>query len=79
MVYVHVYSTLDIACRERKKKRKKVSQHVIDTNCRWTLRFIQSDFKGQLPQLYSRHSNSTSVIPDHMNDMNLEEPSRYVS
>ena len=46
---------------------------------RWTLRFIQSDFKGQLPHLYSHHSNSTSIIPDHMNDMNHEEPSRYVS
>ena len=40
--------------------------------------FIQSDFKGQLPGLYSLHSNSTSIIPDHMNDMNHEEPSRYV-
>ena len=46
---------------------------------RWRLRFIQSDFKGQLPGLYSNYSNSTSIIPDHMNDMNLEEPSRYVS
>ena len=46
---------------------------------RWTLRFVQSDFKGQLPALYSRHDNSTSVIPDDMNDMNREEPSRYVS
>ena len=45
----------------------------------WHLRFIQSDFKGQLPGLYSDYSNSTSIIPDHMNDMNHEEPSRYVS
>jgi alpha-1,2-mannosyltransferase len=46
-------------------------------NNKWSLRFLQSDFKGQLPGLYSRHDNSTSVIPDHMNDFNREEPSRY--
>ncbi|CAI8037241.1 Alpha-1,2-mannosyltransferase ALG9 [Geodia barretti] len=46
-------------------------------NNKWNLRFLESDFKGQLPGLYSRHDNSTSVIPDHMNDLNREEPSRY--
>lgn len=46
---------------------------------RWKLRFIRSDFHGQLPQPYSPHRNATWVVPDHMNDMNQEEPSRYVS
>ena len=45
---------------------------------RWKLRFIRSEFRGQLPQPYSPHKNATWVIPDHMNDMNLEETSRYV-
>ena len=46
---------------------------------RWHLRFIRSEFRGQLPQPYSPHRNATWVIPEHMNDMNQEEPSRYVS
>ena len=32
-----------------------------------------------MPCHYSPHDNSTSVVPDHMNDLNREEPSRYVS
>ena len=53
--------------------------HNLVTNCiicRWKLRFIRSEFKGQLPQQFS---SDPSVIPDHMNDMNKEETSRYVS
>ena len=46
---------------------------------RWNLRFLESDFRGQLPCHYSPHDNSTSVVPDHMNDLNREELSRYVS
>ena len=46
---------------------------------RWKLRFIRSQFKGQLPQPYGSFPNATSVVPDNMNDMNREEPSRYVS
>ncbi|XP_033124840.1 alpha-1,2-mannosyltransferase ALG9-like [Anneissia japonica] len=44
----------------------------------WELQFIQSDFKGQLPKPYSSRHDATQMIPTHMNDMNLEEPSRYV-
>lgn len=44
---------------------------------RWKLRFIRSDFRGQLPKPYSSFKNATSAIPDSMNDMNQEEPSRY--
>ncbi len=45
---------------------------------KWKLRFIRSEFKGQLPQPYGDHPNATWIVPDNMNDMNLEEPSRYV-
>ena len=43
---------------------------------KWKLRFLKSKFKGQLPQPYG---NNTYDIPDNMNNMNKEEPSRYVS
>ncbi|XP_077869999.1 alpha-1,2-mannosyltransferase ALG9-like [Saccoglossus kowalevskii] len=47
-------------------------------NDRWHLHFIQSDFRGQLPKMYSSHQDATRIIPTHMNDMNLEETSRYL-
>ncbi|XP_060082663.1 alpha-1,2-mannosyltransferase ALG9-like [Ylistrum balloti] len=43
----------------------------------WSLKFVESDFKGQLPQPFQSGSDATSVIPSHMNDMNKEEKSRY--
>ena len=46
---------------------------------KWKLRFIRSEFKGQLPKPYSEFPNATTIIPEDMNDMNREEPSRYVS
>ncbi|GAB6028988.1 mannosyltransferase [Chamberlinius hualienensis] len=45
----------------------------------WQLQFIHSEFHGQLPKMYAKHPNATSLIPEHMNDQNLEEPSRYVA
>lgn len=45
----------------------------------WQLQFLQSEFRGQLPQPYRVGPNSTAFIPEHMNDMNEEEPTRYVS
>ncbi|CAG2178239.1 unnamed protein product, partial [Oppiella nova] len=45
----------------------------------WKLQFIRSEFRGQLPQPYQSGSGGTRVIPQHMNDLNLEEPSRYVN
>jgi len=42
------------------------------------LRFLKSDFAGQLPKYYEQGANATWIIPEHMNDLNLEEPSRYV-
>lgn len=46
--------------------------------CSWNLQFIESEFRGQLPQPYSEAANGTLVIPENMNDMNKEEESRYV-
>ncbi|XP_064394142.1 alpha-1,2-mannosyltransferase ALG9-like [Halichondria panicea] len=44
---------------------------------RWNLRFLRSGFKGQLPQPYTEGANGTCIIPNDMNDINKEEPSRY--
>ncbi|XP_014234036.1 alpha-1,2-mannosyltransferase ALG9 [Trichogramma pretiosum] len=43
----------------------------------WKLRYIKSEFKGQLPQAYAQHENATSMIQPHFNDKNEEERSRY--
>ncbi|GAB1611180.1 alpha-1,2-mannosyltransferase ALG9-like [Argonauta hians] len=48
-------------------------------NENWHLRFIKSEFKGQLPKPYYQGPDSTSTIPSHMNDMNMEEPTRYIN
>lgn len=46
----------------------------------WEFRFVQSEFRAQLPNLYQAPPPSGSkLIPDYMNDQNLEEPSRYVN
>jgi hypothetical protein len=45
----------------------------------WNLQFLQSEFKGQLPKQYENGPDAAKIIPSHMNDLNLEEPSRYVS
>jgi alpha-1,2-mannosyltransferase len=45
---------------------------------RWHMKFIKSEFKGQLPKPYASGPRATSIIPTHMNDMNKEEPTRYV-
>lgn len=45
----------------------------------WHLQFIPSEFKGQLPKPYANYPNATAIVPDHMNDWNGEEPSRYVN
>ncbi|RMX59413.1 hypothetical protein pdam_00013024 [Pocillopora damicornis] len=46
---------------------------------RWHLQFIRSEFRGQLPKPYADGRNATKIIPTYMNDMNEEEPSRYMS
>lgn len=45
----------------------------------WKLQYLKSEFKGQLPQAFLDHENATSIIQPHFNDVNQEEPSRYVS
>lgn len=44
----------------------------------WQLQFIPSEFRGQLPQQYSKGPGATAVVPVNMNDGNLEETTRYV-
>lgn len=44
----------------------------------WSLQFIQSEFRGQLPKYYESSPDATRLIPTQMNDLNKEEPSRYV-
>ncbi|XP_019620382.1 PREDICTED: alpha-1,2-mannosyltransferase ALG9-like isoform X2 [Branchiostoma belcheri] len=44
----------------------------------WQLQFIQSEFRGQLPKPYAPGADGSKVVPTHMNDMNLEETSRYI-
>jgi hypothetical protein len=41
------------------------------------LRFVKSSFGGQLPQYF--HPNGTSFNAPNFNDLNKEEPTRYVS
>ncbi|CDW54985.1 alpha 1,2 mannosyltransferase ALG9 [Trichuris trichiura] len=46
------------------------------------LGFLRSEFRGQLPKPFNTDlpiPESTRLIPTHMNDMNVEEPSRYLS
>jgi len=44
--------------------------------------FLQSDFKGQLPKYYLKSTSpdqpSTRLSHEDFNDMNMEEPSRYI-
>ncbi|KAK6962505.1 alpha-1 2-mannosyltransferase ALG9-like isoform X1 [Biomphalaria glabrata] len=47
-------------------------------NRNWHLQFLKSEFQGLLPKPYESGSDATRLIPSHMNDMNREEPSRYV-
>lgn len=48
----------------------------------WTteLHFIKSEFSGLLPKYYPSGSlpDITRLIPTEMNDLNIEEPSRYI-
>ncbi|KAL1140575.1 hypothetical protein AAG570_000505, partial [Ranatra chinensis] len=48
-------------------------------NDKWTLMFLKSEFNGQLPKYYSSGEDATKINPDHMNNHNGEEPTRYVN
>lgn len=55
------------------------SSFFLPSNENWRLQFVQSEFKGQLPRPYEPGGVvATRAIPPAMNDLNLEEPSRYV-
>lgn len=54
------------------------SSFFLPSSDRWQLQFIQSDFRGQLPQPFKQGHLSTRIIPENMNDLNREEPSRYI-
>ncbi|KAK0171720.1 hypothetical protein PV328_005138 [Microctonus aethiopoides] len=43
----------------------------------WRLQYLQSEFKGQLPQAFALDINGTSIVQPNFNDLNKEEPSRY--
>ncbi|GAM20124.1 hypothetical protein SAMD00019534_032990, partial [Acytostelium subglobosum LB1] len=45
---------------------------------RSNLGFLESHFKGQLPQPFASGPNATSIIPSNFNDQNREERDRYV-
>lgn len=45
---------------------------------RWQLRFVKSEFQGQLPKPFSSDTG-TRGIPTNMNNENREEHSRYVN
>lgn len=53
------------------------SSFFIPTNAT-QVQFVKSSFAGLLPKPFEQHANGTSIIPSHMNDLNREEPSRYV-
>ena len=45
---------------------------------KWKLKFLKSQFAGQLPGYFSEAWNGTRITPSNMNDENREEVSRYV-
>ena len=49
------------------------------SNPNWNLQFIQSEFKGQLPQHYAQEAFATRLERPNFNRDNREEPSRYVN
>jgi len=42
------------------------------------LGFLRDEFHGQLPQYYSSGPDATWRIPEHFNDLNREEETRYI-
>ncbi|XP_044750721.1 alpha-1,2-mannosyltransferase ALG9 [Coccinella septempunctata] len=48
-------------------------------NTQWDIRFIKSEFDGMLPAPYATTENATSIVHDHFNDKNLENPNVYIN
>lgn len=62
------------------------SSFFLPSSKRYRMRFIKSEFRGQLPKLYEDDDKmnpskglKTRIIYDDFNDMNKEQPSRYTS
>lgn len=53
------------------------SSFFLPKNNALSIEFIKSGYDGLLPKPFSA-VNGTSIIPTHMNNMNAEEPTRYV-
>ncbi|XP_057301339.1 alpha-1,2-mannosyltransferase ALG9-like [Hydractinia symbiolongicarpus] len=45
----------------------------------WKYLFLKSEFSGQLPHQYKAGADGTKVVPQFMNDMNIEEVTVYSS
>jgi len=45
----------------------------------WNLKFVKSEFRGQLPQPYEAEDDATKLVRTTFNDQNREEMNRYVS
>lgn len=58
------------------------SSFLLPNSYKYRMRFIRSDFKGQLPKLFENEDGSqglkTRIVYDDFNDINKEEVSRYV-
>lgn len=44
----------------------------------WRVKFVKSEFKGQLPQMYADDVDATKLERSNFNDLNQEETDRYV-
>ena len=44
----------------------------------WRVKFVKSEFKGQLPQMYADDVDATKLKRSNFNDLNQEETDRYV-
>ena len=44
----------------------------------WRVKFVKSEFRGQLPQMYAEGENATVIERPNFNDLNQEESDRYV-
>lgn len=58
------------------------SSFLLPSSSRYRMRFIKSEFRGQLPKLYEGSNKSkgleTRITYDDFNDLNKEETSRYI-
>ena len=77
--YKHFYFTGDIINVCVGKEWYRFPSNFFISNPNWNLQFIQSEFKGQLPQHYAQDAFATRLQRPNFNRDNREEPSRYVN